>query len=175
MLVKLSDEDMHNAKVMGEDTVKICMMQGLDPRLENPKQTREEANICGYKAEFAVCRLFNLPEPRFNITSDGGVDLWWDFLSIDVKWSRVERGALVFDNLDKFRAQVAIAVGSTSDPSVMRINGWVNKPVFERDAKPKDYGYGERLKMDAKALIPIERLWRSMTEAILGPETKGEI
>ena len=54
MLVKLSRQDIHSSEVMGADTVKLCEMQGFSPRLENDRQSRVEANIYGFKAEFAV-------------------------------------------------------------------------------------------------------------------------
>ncbi|MDA7514303.1 hypothetical protein N8508_00780 [bacterium] len=170
MFIKLSKEDVHSAQLLGADTVKICEMQGFKPRLENDKQSREQANVCGYMAEFAVCRLFNLPEPKFNILSDGGIDLWWNGISIDVKWTGKECGPLIFDDMDKFRAQIAILVGSTSDHDVMRINGWVDKIKFRELAEPHNFGWGERLKLEPHNLYPIERLWRYMMVKTLSPE-----
>ena len=80
MLIKLSRQDVHTCSVMGADTVKLCEMQGFSPRLNNKNQSRVEANIYGFKAEFAVARLFNLELPTINVVSDGGVDLWFDRL-----------------------------------------------------------------------------------------------
>jgi len=170
LLIKLSNEDMHSAQLLGADTVKICEMQGFPPRLENGKQSREEANIRGYRAEFAVSRLFNLPDPKFNIMSDGGIDLWWNDVSIDVKFSNKEYGPLIFDDADKFQAQIAILVGATTDANVMRINGWIDKLEFIEKAVIHDYSYGPRLKLEADELFPIERFWRYMMVKTLGPE-----
>ena len=174
MLIELSKEDAHSAQLLGADTVKICEMQGFAPRLENEKQSREDANVCGYKAEFAVARLFNLPDPKFNILSDGGIDLWWNDVSIDVKYSRKEYGALIFDDADKFQAQIAILVGATGDAYTMRVNGWIDKLRFIEKAVIKDYSYGPRLKMEADELFPIELFWRYMMVKTLGPEDRRE-
>lgn len=174
MLIELSQEDAHSAQLMGADTVKICEMQGFPPRLENERQSREEANVSGYKAEFAVCRLFNLSEPKFNILTDGGIDLWWDDCSIDVKCTGKEYGPLIFDSLDKFQAKVAVLVGSTSDPNVMRVNGWVDRKRFGEEAVSHDYGYGMRLKMEVSDLYPIETFWLFMTERAFRPRNGRE-
>ena len=63
MNVKLSAEDVHNSIAMGLDTVALCKLMGFSPRLENDKQSREDANALGFMAEFAVARLLgtNLP------------------------------------------------------------------------------------------------------------------
>ena len=170
MLIELSKEDAHSAQLMGADTVKICEMQGFPPRLENERQSREEANVCGFKAEFAVCRLFNLSAPTFNILTDGGVDLWWNDCSIDVKWTGKEYGPLIFDSMDKFQAKIAVLVGSTDNPSVMRVNGWMDRKTFKEESTEHDFGYGMRLTMKVSQLYPIESLWRFMMQRSLGPK-----
>lgn len=170
MLIKLSKEDEHKAQLLGADTVKICEMQKFDPRLDNSKQSREEANICGFKGEFAICRLFNLSEPTFNVLTDGGIDLWFDGISIDVKWTGMKQPAVIFDNLDKFRAKVAILVVSTDDPRVMDVKGYVTKDKFAEKSVNFNYGHGDRLKMDASEITPIEQFWRHMMERRLSSE-----
>ena len=95
MYIKLSNKDVHTCSTMGADTVKLCEMQGFKPRLNNSNQTRIEANIYGYKAEFAVARLFNIELPTINVVSDGGVDLWLEDLSIDVKFTNKEEGDFI--------------------------------------------------------------------------------
>jgi len=51
MLIAISKQDAHTAELLGRDTVKICEMQGLEPRLENEKQSRVDANIAGTEVE----------------------------------------------------------------------------------------------------------------------------
>jgi len=159
MLIKLSKQDLHNCEMMGADTVKLCEMQGFKPRLHNNNQSRVEANIYGFKAEFAVARLFNLHLPTVNVLTDGGVDLWFDDITIDVKFNNAEYGKLIFDTMDKFKSNIAVLVGRTPDPSVMRINGWMDRKTFADKSQAADFGYGDRLFMNHDEMLPIERLW----------------
>ena len=170
MLVRLSKQDAHSSKILGADTVKLCEMQGFKPRLENESQSRVEANIYGFKAEFAVARLLDLTPPTINVVSDGGVDLWFGDTSIDVKFTNSEFGPLVFDTVPKFRAQIAVLVGRTEDPNEMRINGWVDRRTFKKECNPVNCGYGDRLKMEHEELFPIETLWKRLMET----KFKGE-
>ena len=164
MLVKLSRQDIHSSEVMGADTVKLCEMQGFSPRLENDRQSRVEANIYGFKAEFAVARLLGADLPTVNVVSDGGVDAWVDDISIDVKFNNAEFGKLIFDNMDKFKAQVAVLVGKTADPAVMRVNGWEGRKTFMEKSVSHNFGYGDRLVMNDSDLYSIETLWRKLAE-----------
>ena len=67
MLVRLNKQDTHASELMGADTVKLCEMQGFPPRLENEQQSRAEANIYGFKAEFAVARVLGVDPPTVNV------------------------------------------------------------------------------------------------------------
>jgi hypothetical protein len=144
---------------MGADTVALCKLQRFSPRLENENQSREEANAFGYKAEFAVARLFNSELPQINVLSDGGVDLWIDDIPVDVKFTNQEHGPLIFDSMAKFRAEIAVLVGRTSDDDVMRINGWMHRSDFAVHCKKVDFGYGLRLCVEAEMMEPIATLW----------------
>lgn len=159
MLIRLSKQDLHNCEMMGADTVKLCEMQGFKPRLHNNNQSRVEANIYGFKAEFAVARLFNLDLPTVNVLTDGGVDLWFDDITIDVKFNNAEYGKLIFDTMDKFKSNIAVLVGKTPDPSIMRINGWMDRKTFGDKSQVVDFGYGDRLFMNHDEMLPIESLW----------------
>ena len=171
MLLRLSKQDAHASKTMGADTVKLCEMQGFKPRLENENQSRVEANVYGFKAEFAVARLLDLHPPTINVVTDGGVDLWFDDISIDVKFTNAEFGPLIFDTMPKFRAQIAVLVGRTESPNTMRINGWVDRKTFKQQSKPQDFGYGQRLMMEHDEMQPIETLWKRLMEH----KFKGEL
>jgi hypothetical protein len=159
MKIRLSKQDAHTCKLMGADTVKLCEMQGFAPRLDNKKQSRTEANVYGFKAEFAVARLFHMELPTVNVLTDGGVDLWFGDFSIDVKFTNDEYGNLIFDNMEKFKSQIAILVGRTNDPNVMRVNGWMDRANFKRVAHTKNFGYGDRFYLKHEELMPIESLW----------------
>lgn len=160
MLIRLSRSDVHASTLMGTDTVKLCEMQGFPPRLENDKQSRVEANILGFKAEFAVARLYDLEPPTVNVVTDGGVDLWMGDLSIDVKLTNRQGGPLIFDSMEKFKADCAVLVSRTFQHDVMRVEGCISRSKFEELAKKKDFKYGERLYMESKDLYSPQWLWR---------------
>jgi len=163
MKFRLSRKDLLTAECMGADTVALCeKLMGFKPRLENEKQSRVEANILGYKAEIAVARLLDIDLPTVNVMTDGGVDLWFDDVAIDVKFTNKEFGPLIFDSMAKFKADVAVLVGATDDPAVMRINGAYSRVDFEFDCYRKDFGYGEREVIDAEDVRPIEWLWLNL-------------
>ncbi len=159
MLITLTKQDAHASQLLGADTVKLCEMQGFAPRLENAKQSRTEANIWGFKAEFAVARLLDLEPPTLNVLSDGGIDLWYGDTSIDVKFTNKEHGPLIFDTHEKFRADLAILVGKVGGDT-LRINGWIDRSTFCDKAVKADFGYGPRYKMDVDDMAPIEKLWK---------------
>jgi len=174
MLIQLSREDVHKCTMLGMDTVKVCEMQGFPPRLENKGQSREEANIFGFKAEFAVARLFDLEPTGLSITSDYGVDLWIQDFPIDVKFTNKIDGPLIFDSMDKFKSQIAILVSRTADDTVMNICGWIGKPMFEKHHRVHNFGWGDRLVIDQdhSAFLPIERLWWHIQTRKFEPKKK---
>ena len=174
MLVQLSQEDNHNCTVLGNDTVKIREMQGFPPRLDNKEQSREEANIFGFKAEYAVARLFNVPPTGLNITSDFGVDLWINDIPIDVKFSNKTDGPLIFDNMEKFKAQIAVLVTRTDDDTVMNVAGWISRFKFRECCHQANFGYGDRLVVDQdhELFLPIEKLWWHLQCRKFGPKEK---
>lgn len=162
MLVRLSKEESYHCEVLGSDTVKICEMQNFAPRLENKHQTRVQANIYGFKAEWAVAKLYGLPKTGLSIASDFGVDLWWNDTSIDVKFTNKDNGDLIFDTADKFKSRIAILVAKTEDEQVMNVVGWLGRKLFLEIAEKKDYGYGDRLIVTQEKLKPVESLWATM-------------
>ena len=163
MRFRLSRKDLLLAECMGRDTVALCdKLMGFKPRLENEKQSRVEANIMGYKAEIAVARLLDIDLPVINVMTDGGVDLWFDDIAIDVKFTNKEFGPLIFDSMPKFKADVAVLVGATEDPAVVRINGAYTRKDFGRHAYVKDFGHGEKLTMKVEDIEPIEWLWLNL-------------
>jgi len=164
MLVRLSPEDVHNCTLMGHDTVALCEMRGVLPRLENKNQTREEANALGFKAEFAVARLLGTNLPTVNVVTDGGIDLWFGDVSIDVKFTNKQSNGLIFDNEEKFKARLAVLVTPTDHDDVMNIVGWIGRKQFLHVAKVKDFGYGPRLVAVGHNLKRIESLWRRLHE-----------
>lgn len=163
MYFTLTAKDNHDAKLMGADTVRLCEMQGIAPRLKDEKgmASRVENNIRGFKAEFLFARLFNLPPPVVNVLSDGQIDFWLGEYSIDVKCSSKEDGPLIFDSPEKFTADIAVAYGQSGhDPRTFKLHGCIPRKTFFERAYRHDFGHGERYVVDSNNLDPIEKLWR---------------
>lgn len=166
MYFKLTAKDHHDAILMGQDTVRLCEMQGIVPRMTDKKgmETRTKNNILAFKAEFLFARLFGLPLPVVNVLSDGGIDFWLGETPIDVKCSSHTNGPLIFDSEESFAAKVAVLYGATDDPKILKLHGCIGRKAFFKHAYKKDFGYGERFVMNIDSLYPIEKLWRYHVE-----------
>jgi len=160
MLFKLSKSEMHLADCLGKDTVKLCNMQGAKPRFEDEDDgtNRIKANIRAYRGEILFARLFGLPKPTLNVLGDEGVDAWLGNISIDVKVSNQEWGDLIFDK-GKFKADGAVGFGQCKEDDVLRLHGCIQRNAFGEQHELLDYGYGEKMRMLATELLPIEQLW----------------
>ena len=169
MKIKLSSREMHECQVLGQDTVKICKIQKLPPRLDTSDENRVLSNVQGFRAEYAVAKVFGCTLPSFNIVTDGGVDLWLDDRSIDVKLTKKSKGDLIFDDFTKFKSDLAVLVATTDDESVYEILGWIDRNGFEAEAEDRDYGYGSRKVVGSKSLYPIETLWSEVIDSRYGP------
>jgi hypothetical protein len=166
MLFRLSKAEMHLADCLGRDTVKLCNMQGATPRFADTDDgtKRISANIRAYRGEILFARLFNLEKPTLNVLGDEGVDAWLGDISIDVKVSSKEWGDLIFDK-GKFKADGAVGFGQCEEPDVLRLHGCIQRVAFLEQHELFDYGYGEKMRMLAKELMPIEQLWLGMVKS----------
>ena len=79
-------------------------------------------------------------------------------IGIDVKVSGKEWGDLIFDK-GKFKADGAVGFGQCEEPDMLRLHGCIQKTAFIEQHELFDYGYGEKMRMYAKDLLPIEQLW----------------
>ena len=157
--IRLSKQDEHASILKGNDTVAVCRALGYKPRSEKMgKFTREQGTIQGFRTEYAVARLFNISPPQVNIESDGGIDMWVNDTSVDVKTTMLDQPMLIFDSEDRFQADVAVLTKVSDQPEI-EILGWMAKKHFLGRALKKDFGYGERLVVAAADLYPIETLW----------------
>jgi hypothetical protein len=167
MKIKLNKQEMHECRILGQDTVKVCKMQKLTPRLDTPDESRVQSNILGFKAEYAVAKVLGCKLPSLNIVTDGGVDLWADDVAIDVKYTK-NTTELIFDDYKEFKADVAVLVRPTDKEDVLEILGYLDKEKFVGMAVDKDYGYGERKVVDAELLDPIQNLWTKVIDSRFG-------
>ena len=165
MLFKLTKSEMHLADCLGRDTVKLCNMQGATPRFADTDDgtKRVDANIRAYRGEVLFARLFGLERPTLNVLGDEGVDAWLGDISIDVKVSGKEWGDLIFDK-GKFKADGAVGFGQCKEPDILRLHGCIQSKTFLENHELFDYGYGEKMRMLATDLMPIEKLWLGMVQ-----------
>ena len=162
ILVKLTRQEIHKCYMLGNDTVKLCEMQKASPRLENDKQSRREANVYGFMAEFAVAKLLGLDKTDLTVASDFGIDLWWNDTSIDVKFTNRDDGDLIFDSMSAFKADIAVLVTKTNDKSLMKVCGWMSADDFAEKSEDHNYGHGDRLRVLQPQLEDIKDLWKKM-------------
>ena len=78
-------------------------------------------------------------------------------IGIDVKVSGKEWGDLIFDK-GKFKADGAVGFGQCEEPDMLRLHGCIQKTAFIEQHELFDYGYGEKMRMYANDLLPIEQL-----------------
>ena len=169
MKIKLTKQELHECQLLGQDTVKICKMQKLAPRLDTSDENRVMSNVLGFKAEYAVAKVLGCKLPTLNVVTDGGVDLWVDDIGIDVKYTKRTDGDLIFDSFDDFKAEVAVLVSTTEKPEVVDIVGWLDRRGFEKKAKDHDYGHGARKVVSNADLLPLENLWIKVVDSRFGP------
>lgn len=158
--VRLNPREEHEAKILARDTTKICRMQNTTPRGE---EGRDESDLLGTRAEFAVAKLFGLDRPKFNVLGDEGKDLWFGNQSIDVKFTQGKGETdLIFDSLEAFRADVAILVTSDGDDFI--VHGGVSKERFDSASYEKRKFFGMKMCMNVTELCPIEAVWKHLRQ-----------
>jgi len=163
MKIQLTRQELHECKILGQDTVKICKMQKLSPRLDTPDENRVLSNVLGFKAEYVVAKVLGCKLPTLNIVTDGGIDLWAGNIAIDVKCTK-NTADLIFDDFRAFKADVAVLVRPTDQEAVLEILGWLDKRTFQEIALDRDYGYGPRKVVSQELLSPIENLWLKIVD-----------
>lgn len=126
--------------------------------------TSEGINIIGHLGEQAIGQALGFPvDTTVLVGGDNGSDMTVGDITIQVKTSQLK--SLIFNAPWLFKSDIAILVQfvgedktrSEEDPRFV-IWGYVDKATFKQNHYKRDYGYGERLVMDAKDLLPIESL-----------------
>ena len=128
IMVRLNNQELHDAERLGADTDAICQkVMGYKPR--DPGSNKVQSEVDGARAEFAVSKLYGLDKPTLNILGDGGKDLWFGGLSVDVKFTNTDD--LIFDDVDACKADVAVLVRNHGDdPRSMNVVGCVSRGEF---------------------------------------------
>lgn len=133
-------------------------------RMFDKNNTSEGINIIGHLGEQAVGQALGFPvDTTVMVGGDDGSDMTVSGKTIQVKTSQLT--SLIFNAPWLFKTDIAIMVQfvgqdktrSWEDPQ-FKIWGYIDRETFLANHYKKNYGYGERLVMDAKDLIPIEEL-----------------
>ncbi len=119
-------------------------------------------NLMGRLGEVVVAKTLQIPTDD-SITAGG--DVGYDLVShlgkrIAVKTSTLD--SLIFNKIEDFSADIAILVKFVGDKQIPHadgkffILGWIDHQTFVDTFHWHDYGYGNRLVLNASQLKPIE-------------------
>lgn len=126
--------------------------------------TSYSVNLLGRLGEMACARVLLL-QPDHSI-SPGGDD-GHDLVSVLGKTIQVKTStlpSLIFNAPELFVSDVAVLCQFFGDKVLPHVDGkfdvvgWIDRQTFLDNHYKRDYGYGERLVMDADQLRPIEEL-----------------
>lgn len=123
----------------------------------------------GVLGEIAVRTALALPITFNDLClekADGGVDVVVDGFSVDVKYTHIPSGHLIFRKTTSFRADCAILVTETDSPSALRIAGCVSRKKFFDNFRWLDSKYSESpmLALEQKFLTPLIIFKKWLTE-----------
>lgn len=159
--VELDEHEMSSCKYKGEETVRICRGQGAKPRLAEGTEPikREQGNEMGFRGELAFAKLYSLPPTDVTVHADDGIDYTLpNGKTVDVKLSTYRNGYLIFDNFNKFKADIAVLVYGAYNENYIDVAGWISKQKFMETCREHDFGYGLRKIVGRDCLSPMEEL-----------------
>ncbi len=131
---------------------------GVSTRRSAPNSTEFELHYIGALGEYAVAKALGLKlDKRVHVGADDGSDLSFRGRTIQVKtFTFTGPNFQFFVNPGEFKADVAVAVQVLS-PIRVRLLGWIERTLFEREASTRDYGHGKRLCVSVATLLPMEK------------------
>lgn len=151
ILVTFRRPELSVIRALAQRRVAIKQGQGKPPRTA---LSPLDAHYVGMKGEYAVARYLGvLPDVNAYQHGDGGIDLRWRGMTIDVKNAS---GDLVIPRLTDLRSDVIIVVspvGVEPDPYLSGVNsphsrrdviirGWVTRDQFQTAHSIKNFGSG---------------------------------
>jgi len=151
---------------MREDKV----ANNVTDRMFDVNNTSEGINIIGHLGEMAVGKVLNLPvDMEVRTHGDDGNDLMLNKTGIQVKTSELQK--LIFNAPRLFKSEIAILVqfigadkkNAKDDPRFL-IWGWTERKEFMQQYYTQNFGYGERLVLDAPYLHPLDSLLEEFGE-----------
>jgi len=159
MIVTLTDLDTYEIAwaAAGRNQFKrdsgLAKSKRVDMARDDYQITRE-----GLTGEWAVGQVLGLPVNTENYL---GGDPGWDFeykgLKVDVKTTKAK--LLLFQNMDKFVADVAVLVRYYRD-DLVEIAGVISRDKFEQEHEIRNLGYKDNCVVTDEKLTPIDEFMR---------------
>lgn len=176
------------------DEIEYCKTQAKkrnNPKLARVKNRRVDAsrgdwqiNFQGIKAEFAVCKAFDVDyDDVISLAGDGGIkDTVIGDKTAQIKYNNYPRNAYLYFNhkeitsdgrctcckwkirkSEVFLADLAILVlPCNNDDSSLEIVGWISREEFLNECETLNFGYGDRFGVKAQNLREIASLEESL-------------
>lgn len=158
MHIRLSKEDTYKIAWAAADRCAFkeqhrIKHKRIDSKRDNYAITRE-----GLMGEWALSIALEKPvNTDLYLGTDDGYDFEYEGYTIDVKTTRAKY--LLFQNLDKFKADVAALVKIINDYE-MEIIGIISKKKFVEIHEVKNLGYQDNCVVPPEKLLPIEEFRR---------------
>lgn len=135
-------------------------------QVPNYRETRQHSDwlihYAGVRAEMAVCKRYNFPiDEHFSFSGDDGhPDLYIGDHRIEVKGALYDPPILKLNNLTDFKSDVIILCycpkPGDREEGAIRLAGVVSRVRFQQKYYKHDFGYGERVCMNAKDMATID-------------------
>jgi hypothetical protein len=159
--VRFTPEEIARMRIDADSRAVAGVADGWNPARAADRPMR---NLYGVAAETAVARLLRLPDSAIPqaLGADGGADLTYRGLRIQVKFNRYPSGDLyVADPAETLRADVLALVtplagrragrGAEDDLAALRVAGWISAAGFRAKARRRPW-MGSAPGMPAKAV-----------------------
>ena len=136
IVFSLSPDDIALAREIGRQRNAIKVERGIVTH-KHSTASDVEIHVLGAMAEIAVCRWLGV---TFNDSifphGDGGIDLSWHGLKVDVKMrSEWGRDLLFLPDLSDFRADIALLCWPGKEPDTVAVVGLVSRERFRQKAR----------------------------------------
>lgn len=168
-IVKLDALDLLHIALFSERQRCVKRSLSVPSRKYDQSKGEYEVQYIGTMGEYAISKHCDVPiDTNIHVGGDNGTDLVINGWGCQVK-TTVYGGKtidVIVNSMDEFKAQVLIGVQVLS-PTRVKILGCIGRRRFRKCAITKDYGYGERLKVSAQELAPIDVLNQIASDHVL--------
>lgn len=144
-----------NVKRIVEHNKKV----GKVDKKHDVNQSSYDAHYLGMMGEYAVSKHLGCELPNVELLTggDNGIDLTIGRYQIQVKTTKMANPALIFDDIDDFKTNVALLAKRVS-PVCVWLVGITGRSNFLLHWHEHDYGYGNRMVLYKKYLSSVDML-----------------